>query len=639
MADSDLKITITTVADVAAVKNTSDSLDNIGKSSKSASEGVNAAARELNILDSNQAMSLEKKRANEAAFAAWQKELMEARKGTSSAMASSVVTAEETMAAAARKAAAEAALAAAELEAAEVKAAIAAEAMAAASAKSKIGVAEMGNAFGYAARAANDMTRGGRGMLGNVSHLVTTLGGGAGLAGVVGALSMGLVILWPHLKKLWEDVEEPKRLEAWKTHLEQLAAAAGKFANENSVANYKKWIESLTAEAKGIGENSKALERNIELIQTRRRAQMEVDDAQAALDMQKIDSDKSMSEPDKIRARAGVADSLQKKKESAHLAGLADEPDKLERASDEAKAKARVADEAAAKSKKDKDDLEEETRRLTGKRNASIAAEQALPDAKASLKKTIQKEGGWGTQEEADAATKQIPILKQQIAQYTKALDGYSQADRERLGNLDGSSEHSQKLRTLATEESAKLAKEAEQAHKAAKDAFTAWKQAAEKAKIEAEAVLASGRLEREKSALQETSAEESAREKMNAEDLKASDASNKAAGRMQKGNLRGDLSTAKDRLNDTAREESNLFAQDAGKTTNAALHSVLEKIAKALENGTNGNELATVHNQFTQATKGMGGITISLMQKAIAEMEKQAAAIKTLEAQIKNNP
>ena len=107
----------------------------------------------------------------------------------------------------------------------------------------------------------------------------------------------------------------------------------------------------------------------------------------------------------------------------------------------------------------------------------------------------------------------------------------------------------------------------------------------------------------------------------------------------MQKGNLRGDLSTAKDRLNDTAREESNLFAQDAGKTTNAALHSVLEKIAKALENGTNGNELATVHNQFTQATKGMGGSTISVMQKAIAEMEKQAAAIKTLEAQIKNNP
>ena len=109
MADNDITIAIKTTADTTGAVQTTESL-----------KGVES---EVKILDSNQKMSLDAKRASEAEFTAWQAEQMAQRKGTVSALATETVTAEEAAETAARRAANQATIAAAEQEAAAVRAA------------------------------------------------------------------------------------------------------------------------------------------------------------------------------------------------------------------------------------------------------------------------------------------------------------------------------------------------------------------------------------------------------------------------------------------------------------------------------------------------------------------------------------
>ena len=109
MADNDITIAIKTTADTTGAVQTTESL-----------KGVES---EVKILDSNQKMSLDAKRASEAEFTAWQAEQMAKRKGTVSALATETVTAEEAAETAARRAANQATIAAAEQEAAAVRAA------------------------------------------------------------------------------------------------------------------------------------------------------------------------------------------------------------------------------------------------------------------------------------------------------------------------------------------------------------------------------------------------------------------------------------------------------------------------------------------------------------------------------------
>lgn len=109
MADNDITIAIKTTADTTGAQQTTESL-----------KGVES---EVKILDSNQKMSLKERKDSEAAFTAWQAEQMAKRKGTTSALATEIVTAEEAAATAARRAANQATIAAAEQEAAAVKAA------------------------------------------------------------------------------------------------------------------------------------------------------------------------------------------------------------------------------------------------------------------------------------------------------------------------------------------------------------------------------------------------------------------------------------------------------------------------------------------------------------------------------------
>lgn len=634
MADTDLKITITTVSDVAGADKTSAALERVNASAAAAGAGMEKTAREVNIIDANQAASLTKKQEQQAAFAAWQKELQASRVGSTSAMASSVILAEERMAEAASLAAAQAALAAAELEAAEVKAALAAEAMAASTPKAAIGVAEMGNALGFAARAANDMTRGGRGMLGNVSHMLTALGGGSGIAAVAGAAAMGLVMLWPHLKKLWEDVEEPKRLEDWAKHLDELAASANKFANENAVGNFKDWIASLSVEKEAIKSNSDSLEHNIELIHARRRAQMEIDNAQGALDLAAIDADTTHTEAQKIAARAGVQERMDKAKEQNSLANIGGAPDKAARVSDKASVEARAAEAAAETARSGQRSIEKETADLTAKRNLAMAAENAIGIYKMQLEDAKSEE--WKSQHknlspaERQAIKSKQSIAEQNISRANDAIGAYTQDDRDRLGNLDGSGKDSQKRRHLATAEAEQLTKQAKAAQAAAKEAFDAWKRATELAKIEAVAVQETYAREQAARGIATGAAvgraEQKAASKTAAEENKAA---REAAHEKEE--------SAQQRLRNEAASDSSAFTHAGERVMDRGANKALTGIGKQLANGSTG-DLRKIQTEFSQVSAKLTADTAATLQHMLDQLKIQADAIDVLKSQAKNN-
>lgn len=87
----------------------------------------------------------------------------------------------------------------------------------------------MGGAVLEASRAFEDMQYGVRGVLNNIPGLVATLGGSAGLAGVISLVAVGLSILGPKMFSLGEDAEKPKdKINGLRDILKSLDTALGK---------------------------------------------------------------------------------------------------------------------------------------------------------------------------------------------------------------------------------------------------------------------------------------------------------------------------------------------------------------------------------------------------------------------------
>ena len=631
MADTDLKIKITTVADVAGSDAAANSLDKINASAKAAGEGVDRAMRAANAdqpLSELQKLEFElQKITAEAKVMDAALAKIEAAGGSAPGLARGIAQRENQVDMLMPQISA-----LRDMEAAAKDAGKAVTSITETAPKAAVGVAEMGNALGYAARAANDMTRGGRGMLGNVSHMITALGGGTGLASVAGAAAMGLVMLWPHLKKLWEDVEEPKRIADWAKHLDELAASANKFANENSARTFKDWISSLSAEKETIKSNNESLEKNIALIHARRRAQMEIDNAQGALDLAVIDADTTHTEPQKIAARAAVQARMDKAKEQNRLAEIGDEPDKAARASDKANAELRVAQDAAAAARKEQQTIEAETEALTAKRNLALASASAMGAYQDDLKEAKEREHetSMTSPAERDIMAANKYSAQQNIDRAKGNMDAYTQGDRHRLGNLDGSGKDSEKLRHLATEEADKLTKQAEAAQHAAKEAFDAWKMATERAKIEADAVRESFEREQEAHGIHTGSSIGTAQQKLDAKE-------SAAAARAARDAARAEAEAAQAALRDEAAGDSGAFTHAGARSMDGATSKTLTNIGKQLSNGSTA-DLRKIQTEFSQVSAKLSQDTAATLQHMLDTLKKQAAEIEIMKNQAKNN-
>lgn len=196
----------------------------------------------------------------------------------------------------------------------------------------------MGGAVLEASRAIEDMQYGIRGVLNNIPGLIAMLGGGAGLAGAVSLLAVGLTVIGP-------------KLHEWVTNSEDAAKAVADALAESVRAAEdakEKRIAAIDAEIE-------AYDRQIAKTRELRRAEMERVDARAALDLAKVDAAEArgeLSPEDAIRARTGIADAQARAKAAAEQKTVEEEVSKATRDATAARAKAReeqaAADAAAA---------------------------------------------------------------------------------------------------------------------------------------------------------------------------------------------------------------------------------------------------------------------------------------------------
>lgn len=148
-----------------------------------------------------------------------------------------------------------------------------------------------------------------------------------GIFGPGGAIAGALVAVGALAFKTFEATREGSEeaaaastelVEALDKIREKMAAAAAARGGQSADA----FTEALEQEADGYRRLNAEVSRNIELMQARRRAQAEIDSAQAALDLAKIDGDSSLSEEEKITARAAVQERVEQQRLQGRVAGI-----------------------------------------------------------------------------------------------------------------------------------------------------------------------------------------------------------------------------------------------------------------------------------------------------------------------------
>ena len=229
------------------------------------------------------------------------------------------------------------------------------------------GTRNMGLAALEASRAFEDAQYGIRGVLNNIPSLVMMLGGSAGIAGAASIAAVAISTLAPKLQGLFGGGSE-KDIEAVAEALGKLREKAAAAAAERGTAAAESFIDSLDDEEAAITAQNQALERNLQLLSAKRRAEVESVSAQAALDLAKIDAS-DMSEADKIRARAGVQGRVDRASAQAKLDELGE---RVGRADQSAAGAAGAAERAAADEAAARDRLARERAPAANRRQEGV---------------------------------------------------------------------------------------------------------------------------------------------------------------------------------------------------------------------------------------------------------------------------
>lgn len=230
--------------------------------------------------------------------------------------------------------------------------------------------------------------------------------------------------------------------------LKKLTDARTKEAIAKGAEANKAYLDSLDDEEAAITRVNDAIDRKLELMRAERRAQAEIQSAQAALDLAKIDADTNLTEPQKIKARAEVERDLERKKfEDRKFEANLRVTDATNKASEVTGQESRLGEDLAT-ARRTLEEQEAERARLRGRVSASNQATAALPDLEkrlADLDNRINNAPGDDSisAERFDQLLRERGALKQDVESTQKARDGASGADRERLavlGGLDGKS-------------------------------------------------------------------------------------------------------------------------------------------------------------------------------------------------------
>ncbi|WP_193214796.1 hypothetical protein [Luteolibacter marinus] len=323
-----------------------------------------------------------------------------------------------------------------------------------------------GRAVLEASRAFEDMQYGIGGVLNNIPGLVLALGGTAGIAGAASLAAVAVSLIAPKLLESLGSSGVDEALDDLQEKLDQVRQKGVEAESARSSQSLDAFAESLQREADGYRRINDELRQNIGLLQSRRRAQAEIESAQAALNLARIDADGSLSEEEKIKRRAEVQERLEQQRFQQRLAGIGDRLATADAgartAYEEAKAKSNATTEAGQLL----DDARAERDRL----RPGFQASRRLPGARAAYEKALAEV----RQREDDGEFKD----GENLSASAKRADERLKSARERLEELEAVKVSEAELRrylalekTIIAEREALVAerlKEEEAAHKAA---------------------------------------------------------------------------------------------------------------------------------------------------------------------------
>lgn len=486
----------------------------------------------------------------------------------------------------------------------------------------------MGQAMLQVGYAMQDAQYGMRGVINNIPSILMYMGGGAGLAGVATLAAVAVSTLGPAFANMFSD-DPSGRLKKLTDQLAELKKHSEETRKELAKENEKKWFDSLQDDTRAFQALNDEIARNISLEQNRRRNKIEEESSQAALDMAEIDANPNMSEPDKIRARARIqsdlakskaADRVTTEKETAELARskagnvTADhflaEKDLGEVTQREADAKARAADLRAMQ------------------RAASDDARQ-VEEAQKELEK-LQPHGSVAgragartlSPEEQKRRAELQDIVQRKGPQFT----GRNQEELDTLAGKEGKG--GGLIDTLKSErESAQKAADAKAsaAEAARRDAIAAGQRAADNAATIERNAAREERARQLTTGHAATTAQTALQKEVDAREHAAVKDANDA-----------NLALRQDRLQSEASVTGGKWK--GANTPNAGLTKTMRGIGQKLADGTDAKEIAALQEQFDAATKSMGGATIAALKAMLASLQKQATDIETLKKQMKNN-
>jgi len=206
--------------------------------------------------------------------------------------------------------------------------------------KAKKSQKNFGMATLEASRAIEDMQYGVRGVLNNIPQLVMFLGAGAGLAGAISVAAVAAAQLGPLLLKMGRDGETGAEMLAQaEEYLAESVEEANRRVTEAKKQAAKESGDAIEAaaqsEQRSLDATTAAMERQIAVMHRRSAAAMEDVDRGAALEMLAVNAS-GASDTEKIRERARIAEQAERKKIELQKQALKEELAARKRAAEEA---------------------------------------------------------------------------------------------------------------------------------------------------------------------------------------------------------------------------------------------------------------------------------------------------------------
>jgi hypothetical protein len=447
--------------------------------------------------------------------------------------------------------------------------------------------------------------------------------GPVGIAlGTVSAVAIPLAGVLFDLGESAEAAGEKGEVAAGK--LEELNKVRAKKSAEAAVADNQAFIDSLDDEERGITQVNTALQYNIDLLQAKRRAQLEVDSAQAALEVAEIDADDNLSDEDKIKARAAVIQGLERKKFEGRKADAAD---RVADADQVAVTATDAADRKAAdveSTRQQLADQEAEKVELRGRIGAANRAQASLPEIDEKIKAQSTPipfipHAGDLTQRLEAGRQSQVAELQAQRDQLALDAGGANSTDRNRLAEITGE--------VIPQTKSA-----IEKLTKAAADLATTAEDARAKAQSVREVETAGVKGDFRATSL-----------KLNAGRVTSGSAAKKAKESRIKETEKATADAERKRDEETLRNKQDTLDSDsksaAGRIFRGAKkNKAARQVAVALENGTNENEIAKLTRLVNEQSGKMGQTMLTALREVLAGLARQSQEISTLRGQIKNN-